>query len=321
VSPVAMAAGGGWISVAWSQPERRLSLRIEEREDGRLQIVELMLADPEGLSGALLRDLQLGAWEAQMNSPEIAAALRAQFDERGPGDFYDLVHAHETLASEVQAAPMSVDDGALEFRFPAGISYAVAIPVEPVLKMGGHSSGKRPDEFYRAVAQAYSWLAGRERRPAKELAAINDVPASTVHRWVKEARRRGLLGPGRRLVVGGTPGSAEAAGQGAQIIYDPTSATVLEWAKRVRAGQVSESDLANDPLMRAWAARIRTGAAPELEQAFDPIVSACFKRLQDSSIPGSERYNDPVARLVLDSIRSLPRDGSGETGTEQGGEP
>jgi hypothetical protein len=24
------------------------------------------------------------------------------------------------------------------------------------------------------------------------------VPVTTVHRWVKEARRRGLLGPGRR---------------------------------------------------------------------------------------------------------------------------
>ena len=64
--------------------EHRLSLRVEERDDGRLRIVELVLSDADGLSGAMLRDLPLGAWEAQMNAPEMAALLRARLAEDGP---------------------------------------------------------------------------------------------------------------------------------------------------------------------------------------------------------------------------------------------
>lgn len=297
MSPVAMPAGGGWISVAWREPERRLSLRVEERKDGRLQIVELVLADPEGLSGALLRDLPLGAWEAQMNSPEIAAALRARI---GEGELYsldELAYAHENLARELNAEDMGADDGGLEFRFEAGASYAVSVSVEPQLKLNV-APGKRTDAFYHSVAVAYSGLAGRSRRPAQELAAINDVPASTVHRWVKEARRRGLLGPGRRLAAGSTLAHADVAGQGAQIIYDPTSPAALEWARRAREGQISEADIAGDPVLLAWTTRIRRGAMGVLEMALDPIVNAYMQRLDDKAVPDS-KYRDPIVRLVL----------------------
>lgn len=54
-----------------------------------------------------------------------------------------------------------------------------------------------PDSFYRAVASAYRHLATTSKRPVAELAAANDVPTSTAQRWVKEARRRNLLAPGR----------------------------------------------------------------------------------------------------------------------------
>jgi hypothetical protein len=33
-------------------------------------------------------------------------------------------------------------------------------------------------------------------RPVADLATANEVPVSTAQRWVKEARRRGLLAPG-----------------------------------------------------------------------------------------------------------------------------
>ena len=36
-------------------------------------------------------------------------------------------------------------------------------------------------------------------RPAVELATANDVPVSTVHAWIKEARRRGLEPYGQRI--------------------------------------------------------------------------------------------------------------------------
>jgi transposase-like protein len=34
-------------------------------------------------------------------------------------------------------------------------------------------------------------------RPVAELAGANEVPVATAQRWVKEARRGGLLAPGR----------------------------------------------------------------------------------------------------------------------------
>jgi hypothetical protein len=54
-----------------------------------------------------------------------------------------------------------------------------------------------PDAFYDAVASAYRHLAATTHRPVAALATANGVPVSTAQRWVKEARRRRLLAPGR----------------------------------------------------------------------------------------------------------------------------
>jgi hypothetical protein len=54
-----------------------------------------------------------------------------------------------------------------------------------------------PDAFYDAVASAYRHLATASHRPVVELAAANGVPVTTAQRWIKEARRRELLAPGR----------------------------------------------------------------------------------------------------------------------------
>jgi len=55
----------------------------------------------------------------------------------------------------------------------------------------------RPDRFYRDVARAYRDLAQSSARPAADLAEASGVPTTTAHRWIKEARRRGFLPPGR----------------------------------------------------------------------------------------------------------------------------
>jgi hypothetical protein len=55
----------------------------------------------------------------------------------------------------------------------------------------------RPDVFYRQVADVYLDLAQDSHRPASEIADTHGVPVSTAHRWVREARRRGFLPPGR----------------------------------------------------------------------------------------------------------------------------
>lgn len=310
VSPVAMVSDGGWILVAYPAPEHRLYLRVEEREDGRLRIVELLLSAPGGLSGTLLRDLPLGAWEAQINAPEMAALLRGRLAQGCALSYDDLPFKHEMMTMDVGPMPRDADDGALELHFPSGsIGTAVAIPVEPELDLDVSASraSKRPDAFYRAVADAYSWLAGRGRRPAVELATINGVPATTVHRWIKEARRRGLLGPGRRLVY-----------------YDPDSSEVQQWATRARSGQVSAWDLAHEPVLRAWASRIRKGVTSPTETLYDPIMDACRARLGDTSIPARVRCSEPLALLILGSpspLRDLREDRQGDAQQTSGDAP
>lgn len=63
-----------------------------------------------------------------------------------------------------------------------------------------HADGPRrgrPDSFYSDVAVAYLDLAQTSTRPAADLAHVHHVPHTTAHRWIKEARRRGFLPPGR----------------------------------------------------------------------------------------------------------------------------
>lgn len=55
----------------------------------------------------------------------------------------------------------------------------------------------RSDDFYAHVAAIYRHLAAKTRQPVASIAEANAVPKTTAHRWVKEARARGHLPPGR----------------------------------------------------------------------------------------------------------------------------
>ncbi len=52
---------------------------------------------------------------------------------------------------------------------------------------------RKPDAFYRHVADLYTHLAAVSARPAHKLAEANNVPAATVHRWIREAKARRIL--------------------------------------------------------------------------------------------------------------------------------
>jgi len=70
---------------------------------------------------------------------------------------------------------------------------------KPSLRFKIPEGRRRPDAFYGRVARVYTWLSiwGGTRAPAVEIAEANKVAVTTVHRWIKEARRRGLLPPGQ----------------------------------------------------------------------------------------------------------------------------
>jgi hypothetical protein len=58
--------------------------------------------------------------------------------------------------------------------------------------------GTDPAGFSRRVAAAYREVVGTSSTPAKLLADEAGVPVTTVHRWIREARRAGYLEPARK---------------------------------------------------------------------------------------------------------------------------
>jgi hypothetical protein len=169
----------GWF--LYYRPARFAALlRFRERPDGRLVVLELYLRSEEGVASGVLRGIPVGRAEATANTPGAKEKI------------IDLLRS-ESIAERV--APRVPT---WTFQLPTELG-APSARIRPRLKIRiPPGPRKRGDEFYRRVAEAYSWLATRSNRPAAEFAELNDVPITMVHRWVKEARRRGLLGPGRR---------------------------------------------------------------------------------------------------------------------------
>jgi hypothetical protein len=138
----------------------RVRVRVGEGDDGRIHLVELRVDGP--LSAELLRSIPVGRIEAAANA-QLHPSAASPFDG-------------EWLGAEAWPAP---DPAVL----PAGLRR--------------DATGGYPDEFYDAVAVVYRQLAAASHRPVAQMAGANDVPLTTAQRWVKEARRRGLLAPGR----------------------------------------------------------------------------------------------------------------------------
>ena len=146
---------------------------------GRLVITDLVVK-AERVTGRALALIPLGRIEEIVNRAELAEGVRRSIETDGSDD-----DAGRTLADLQRSGEMSA--GASRPRrsrrpgpliVPAGRSY--------------------PDEFYERVAEAYAAHAALGSRPAMAMAELNEVPASTVHRWVKEARRRGVMAPSSR---------------------------------------------------------------------------------------------------------------------------
>jgi hypothetical protein len=67
------------------------------------------------------------------------------------------------------------------------------VRLRPKLRVKDPGTRRKPDKFYAQVAEVYLAQASISDRPAKDLAEANGLPVTTVHRWLKEARNRGLL--------------------------------------------------------------------------------------------------------------------------------
>jgi hypothetical protein len=157
-------------------------VRIATGGGGRLVLTGLRI-DGE-LSAELLRSIPIGRIEAVAN-----AQLTIGDDD------VVLTAAPGLRDGAVPHQPRSVDSG-WEMTDPIGATVRPDIKhrkIEQPVKAGRG----RPDSFYQDVADIYQDLTQRSSRPAAELAEANNVPVTTAHRWIKEARRRGFLPPGR----------------------------------------------------------------------------------------------------------------------------
>ena len=165
--------GGGWMLADNGRGER-VSVRFRPSVQGRLDPVELRLDGPL-LDSNTLRRLPLAFMETFANTVwrgEITDLL----DKAPEGDLHDRSYMPPQFSE-----PHSIR------RNLARKTARLKIP-----------DGAKPDSFYQQVAKTYSHLARGSNRPAAELAEANEVPVTTAHRWVKEARRRGFLPPGRK---------------------------------------------------------------------------------------------------------------------------
>jgi hypothetical protein len=181
-APLLRRLGGGWFRF---QPgDEAALLRFRQRSDGRLVVAEMYVAAEDGVTSERLRALPVARAEAAANREVREEVL------------------HESSTTPIQTVEVPIwalrdaepDGGWVAFEEASGARAAA-----PRLKLRPSAgSRKRSDAFYQSVADAYTWLAAQTKAPAARLAELNEVPVTTVHQWVKEARRRELLGPGQR---------------------------------------------------------------------------------------------------------------------------
>jgi len=171
---------GGWAYYDTGRPGEEVFIRFDEDERGRLFICDFRILRPEGISTATLRDIPLGQIEAMANSPGLAPLVRESLKAPRP----------EEVTSDEQFWGDRAAAGPVPFELSPEVRRVFGILPIPETR-------RYPDEFYREVARTYAVLAAGGRDPAQQLSRKNNVPPATVHRWLREARRRGFLAPGR----------------------------------------------------------------------------------------------------------------------------
>jgi hypothetical protein len=228
---------GGWLRVsvmdlpievrigAAVEPDGRVTIRevnitpiqlqagVAVRADGRFTAD--VREDESVLTADLLRRVPLPQIEAGLNIPPLPDLIARSIErapELGPMIANTWSRRFPPLAGDEAAVTMFGGLEGLIAIYPSEIVVATVPTKDPDLTVPHESrgtGGKLPDDFYRQVADAWSAAAASGPRPAVRLADANKVPVTTAHRWVKEARRRGFLPPGRRRASGETSQSRE----------------------------------------------------------------------------------------------------------------
>jgi hypothetical protein len=162
---------GGWIRYEYDGLVADLRVGID---GNRLRVRELYLGT-DRITTDTLRAIPIGRIESWCNGADMRKSIEARLeipvpDLRALSDEFGTVHVDQTKHRR----------RALRIRVPSTSDYG--------------------DDFYKRIADVYTVASIWGSRPAADIAEANDVPVSTVHRWVKEARARKFLSAGRRKV-------------------------------------------------------------------------------------------------------------------------
>jgi hypothetical protein len=151
---------------------------VRPDEVGRYRIHELHLfPTEEPVTAERLRAVRVAAIEQLLNLPDEHEAITARIDESEPSQLFEA-RMEQFLAT--QLTPLYSSGGGVHKAPPAKLT-----------PPRGRGYG---DDFYERVAASYRDALRRGERPVEAMRLEANVPRSTAARWVKEARRRGLLG-------------------------------------------------------------------------------------------------------------------------------
>jgi hypothetical protein len=178
---------GGWCLYKADEFPLPVYVRFGLRGE-RIEAREFYLAAENGIDGGMLRAIPMGQVEALANWSAAAEILKECIRSEAGAPVRDLGNFWREV----------VPDDSRELQFANWMLPRREWQDVPPGRLDIPPAGKKPDGFYRDVAEKYGALAASCRDPATRMAEANKVPRSTVHRWVKEARRRGLMQPGRK---------------------------------------------------------------------------------------------------------------------------
>jgi hypothetical protein len=133
--------------------------------------VRVVLGEAAQLRSAVLRSIPQDRIEAAINQPKPRKVL-----------------AEYVKPAFVVAESVPGRMGAWLFRPPE--HHGVKLPD---LRLEIPDGYRKPDEFYSTVGELFLQLAAVSTRAAQEIAEANEVKPTTVHRWIREAKARGLL--------------------------------------------------------------------------------------------------------------------------------
>jgi hypothetical protein len=168
-------ARGGWVHVTDDAGRLVVLVRFGVQPNGRLGVEEAVVKvagpDPDHIDGATWRAIPIAQATTLANLPEYRSVIVEHLNDPD-------AEVEVGAGAEDRRPVMAVRRTAHSYRLPQV-----------------YGTGRYPDSFYERVAEAYRTAVKTKKPPNQTIAEANDVPTTTVARWVREARTRGILEP------------------------------------------------------------------------------------------------------------------------------